>query len=115
MDKSLLRAIPKVDELLSNEALAGLGASAVTLTEAVRATLDALRAGILSGEVTAMPSTEELCGAVRARVEKMELPSLRGVINATGVVLHTNTMADLDYDVYDAAVEWMQLHGEEDI
>lgn len=90
MDKSLLRAIPKVDELLSNEVLTGLGASAVTLTEAVRATLDALRAGILSGEVTAVPSTEELCGAVRARVEKMELPSLRGVINATGVVLHTN-------------------------
>jgi len=31
------------------------------------------------------------------------------------VVLHTNTMADLDYDVYDAAVEWMEKHGEEDI
>ena len=34
---------------------------------------------------------------------------------AEGVVLHTNTMADLDYDVYDAAVEWMEQHGEEDI
>ena len=34
---------------------------------------------------------------------------------AEGVVLHTNTMADLDYDAYDAALEWMAVHAEEDI
>jgi hypothetical protein len=34
---------------------------------------------------------------------------------AEGVVLHTNTMADLDLDAYDAAVEWMQLNGDEEI
>ncbi len=90
MDRSLLRAIPKVDELLSNEALSGVGASSVTLTEAVRQTLDTLRAGILSGEVTAVPDAAALCRTVRERAQKMELPSLRGVINATGVVLHTN-------------------------
>lgn len=33
---------------------------------------------------------------------------------AEGVVLHTNTMADLDYEAYDAACEWMALHGDED-
>jgi len=32
---------------------------------------------------------------------------------AEGVVLHTNTMADLDYEAYDAACEWMDLHGDE--
>lgn len=32
---------------------------------------------------------------------------------AEGVVLHTNTMADLDYEAYDAALEWMALHGDE--
>ena len=32
---------------------------------------------------------------------------------AEGVVFHTNTMADLDYDAYDAAVEWMEEHGDE--
>ncbi len=32
---------------------------------------------------------------------------------AEGVVLHTNTMADLDLDAYDAAVEWMEKHGDE--
>lgn len=32
---------------------------------------------------------------------------------AEGIVLHTNTMADLDYEAYDAACEWMALHGDE--
>lgn len=30
-----------------------------------------------------------------------------------GVVLHTNTMADLDYEAYDVAIEWMREHGDE--
>ena len=34
---------------------------------------------------------------------------------AEGVVLHTNTMADLDYEAYDAAIAWMQKHGDEEI
>ena len=49
-------------------------------------------------------------------IEKMALRHieiLKGEIE--GVVMHTNTMADLDYDVYDAAVEWMEQHGEEDM
>ena len=35
--------------------------------------------------------------------------------DAEGVVLHTNTMADLDYPAYDAAIEWMNEHGDEEI
>ena len=34
---------------------------------------------------------------------------------AEGVVLHTNTMADLDFEAYDVACKWMEEHGEEDI
>lgn len=30
-----------------------------------------------------------------------------------GVVLHTNTMADLDYEAYDVACEWMAKYGDE--
>ena len=30
-----------------------------------------------------------------------------------GIVLHTNTMGDLDYEAYDVACEWMDLHGDE--
>jgi len=32
---------------------------------------------------------------------------------AEGVVLHTNTMADLDLEAYDAACQWMEEHGDE--
>jgi len=34
---------------------------------------------------------------------------------AEGVVLHTNTMADLDYEAYDVACQWMDEHGDEEI
>ena len=34
---------------------------------------------------------------------------------AEGIVLHTNTMADLDYEAYDAALAWMDEHGDEEI
>ena len=32
-----------------------------------------------------------------------------------GIVLHTNTMADLDHEAYDVERAWMQLHGDEEI
>ena len=34
---------------------------------------------------------------------------------AEGVGLHTNTMADLDYEAYDVACAWMEEHGDEEI
>ena len=34
---------------------------------------------------------------------------------AEGVVLHTNTMADLDLEAYDATCAWMEEHGDEEI
>ena len=34
---------------------------------------------------------------------------------AEGVVLHTNTMADLGLEAYDVACEWMEKHGDEEI
>ncbi len=32
-----------------------------------------------------------------------------------GIVLHTNTMADLDHEAYDVERAWMALHGDEEI
>ena len=89
---TLLRQIPKVDDLLRLPALKMLTAEAGTsaVTEAVRRTLDRLRADILVGTVTELPSTEALCAQISASCRASRLPSLRGVINATGIVLHTN-------------------------
>ena len=92
MDNDLLRAIPGVDELMRHPLLCGTcaGIPAPVLTDAVRAELDALRAQIRSGAATVLPDDETLCRRAAARAERARLLSLRGVINATGVVLHTN-------------------------
>ena len=92
MEKQLLRQIPKVDDLLRCPALEGLTAElpASAVTDAVRQVLDALRADILSGIVTKLPSEDALCAQITKACRAARLPSLRGVINATGVVLHTN-------------------------
>ncbi len=34
---------------------------------------------------------------------------------AEGIVFHTNTMADLDYPAYDAALKWTREHGDEEL
>ena len=52
------------------------------------------------------------------RAVKWQLDRYRELIlsgEAEGVVLHTNTMADLDHEAYVVAVDWMREHGDETI
>ena len=111
-----LRKIPKVDDLLRSPALAEpiaqYGGHAVT--EAVRAELDALRQAILTGQAHAVPELDVLCQKIRKRVRHTSLPSFRGVINGTGIILHTNLgRACLSEKaaraVYDAAKSYSNL------
>ena len=85
MEKQLLRQIPKVDDLLRCPALERLAAElpASAVTAAVRQVLDTLRADILSGTVTELPSEDALCAQIAEACRTARLPSLRGVINAT--------------------------------
>ncbi len=87
----LLRKIPPVDELLNRHALVELqgllGRS--TVVKAARKVLQELREGILRGEVhTVSPQAIEV--AVAREAERALSYSLAPVINATGVILHTN-------------------------
>ena len=34
--------------------------------------------------------------------------------DAEGIVFHTNTMADLDFEAYDVACKWLEEHGDEE-
>lgn len=90
--QDMLRAIPKVDELLGMEPLQALAGQmpAPALREAVREELEALRRRILAGDINHIPNREDLCAAVCRRAREASLPSLRGVVNGTGVTLHTN-------------------------
>lgn len=87
---SLLRGIPKVDELLGHPLLAGCAHTPHRRTQAVRETLDGLRRSVLEGGCTRIPTPDALAQAVLRRLERGAVPSLRPVLNATGIVLHTN-------------------------
>ncbi len=92
MNSHVLREIPKVDDLLRSPVLKERcgGAPRSAVTGAVRTVLEELRRGVLEGRIGEVPDEEELCRRAAERVKSESLPSLRGVINATGVVLHTN-------------------------
>ncbi len=92
MNQKLLRQIPKVDELMKQPVLQQLCAAvpAQKVTEAVRQILDGLRSSILNGSIEELPSVEELCCQVVSTANKKAEYSLRKVINATGIILHTN-------------------------
>src|SRR5262245_12065677 len=82
------RTLPSVNTLLESEALRPLfdRAPRPVVADAVRRTIDAARAAPQQA-----PSGDEAwASAVSATLSRALLPSLRPVLNATGVVLHTN-------------------------
>jgi L-seryl-tRNA(Ser) seleniumtransferase len=95
MDQTaLLRQLPSVDELLLRPRVAALGEKLERgfLVEMVRGVLAQLRREIVSGELPeeARLAAEEIEVRIVRNVEQALAPSLRGVINASGVILHTN-------------------------
>jgi L-seryl-tRNA(Ser) seleniumtransferase len=89
--QALLRALPKVDRLLEREDVTALAAihPRVLVTEAVREAIEAVRAEILDGGSPEV--SEDAVAAHAARLVAVKAQSsLRRVINATGIVVHTN-------------------------
>jgi L-seryl-tRNA(Ser) seleniumtransferase len=88
---NLLRQIPAVDELLGREPLRELEARVGhwLVVEATRKVLQSLRARLAAGQ-RAEFSIEGLENAILAETESVTGLSLQPVINATGVILHTN-------------------------
>jgi len=89
-----LRAIPSVESILRWTSIAAwverLGRAAVV--REVRAVTEELRRELRAGHLVMAQEDvpREIERRVRARLEAVERPSLRRVINATGVILHTN-------------------------
>src|SRR5688500_4525093 len=84
------RALPSVDRLLADARVAALCASygRDRVVEQVRRTLDEVRRGIAQG--AAAPDIDGLIDEVVMAAQRSWQPGLRRVINATGVVIHTN-------------------------
>jgi L-seryl-tRNA(Ser) seleniumtransferase len=93
MDSNPFRSLPSVNDVLQCPAIQALSDrhSHEAIVRAVRQQLDEVRQGLGSGEnVDGRLGLDALAAAVSARMEKEERPKLRTVINATGIVLHTN-------------------------
>ena len=89
--RELYRKIPKVDKFLQDKELLEIldGKPLFFLKKAVDSVLDRLRRDISQGKVVDF-SYEELKEQVKEELQFLLRPKLHRIINATGVVLHTN-------------------------
>ncbi len=85
-----LRQLPSVDRILNAPAVQALmpfyGRRLVVA--AIRRTLDAIRDEVRAGSES--PTPEEVVARVTAYLQEHLAPTLKPVINATGVIIHTN-------------------------
>lgn len=84
---SLLKSIPKVDKFIMNEAFEGL--SRTLITKIAKKTLEELRNDILNNEIEKI-NENTLINEVLNSYKDLTSPSLKSLINATGIIVHTN-------------------------
>lgn len=91
MKNQLLRTLPKVDELLKEEMISNVlnNESRTIVVEALRETIDSYRNKIIEESLEGF-SKEDILRSFKEKLEKMKAPKLKKVINATGVIIHTN-------------------------
>ncbi|HET7558787.1 MAG TPA: L-seryl-tRNA(Sec) selenium transferase, partial [Limnochordia bacterium] len=82
------RALPSVDELVRTAAPHLPEAPRAELVDAARAAIQGAREALAAGGAAPVPGA--LLDAVLAHCERLRRRRLQRVINATGVVLHTN-------------------------
>jgi L-seryl-tRNA(Ser) seleniumtransferase len=108
---TLLRALPKTDDVLEREeltpALEQMPRSLVV--DAVRGAIDAARARILAGEDLTY-SAQDAARDAAGRSVLAARRSLRRVINATGIIVHTNLGRSVLSEAAAAAVTEVSTH-----
>lgn len=89
--QALLRQLPSVDRLLLSPAAYDLVErySRELVVESLRATLDQLRAALIR-QRRPVPMNATIVQEAREWLEALVAPTIRPVINATGVIIHTN-------------------------
>ena len=87
-----LRSLPSVDKLLSTKTSAELIAKfgRTLVLDALRTTLDEIRTKHSAKDTEAIPPAETILNLAWHHLETWTKPTLYSVINATGVILHTN-------------------------
>lgn len=92
MINDILRRIPKIDILLAKPALTEAAEKYphALIKSVTTEYIAELRSEALSGMISSIPAAEEIEKEIICRLEGEDYYSLKRVINATGVVLHTN-------------------------
>lgn len=85
-----LRDLPSVDDVLQRLGPAVARFPHALVVAEVRKALDAARETLKAGTIQQTPIQQSIEQAVHVALSAWTIPSLRHVINATGVVLHTN-------------------------
>jgi L-seryl-tRNA(Ser) seleniumtransferase len=100
---TLLAGLPKTDRVLDAPVLVALPLRRELTRRAVQGVLDDLRRGIRAGKTSQVPDAAGVADMARARLDAWLEPHPRAVINATGVLLHTNVgRAPLDAKAVEA-------------
>ncbi len=82
--------LPRVDQILEHPALASSPALRAIQRRFVQEALAELRGRVQRGEATEAPTTDAVAEQVARRLGGLLVPRPRALINATGVLLHTN-------------------------
>ncbi|AXX95548.1 L-seryl-tRNA(Sec) selenium transferase [Arcobacter ellisii] len=83
----LLKSIPKVDKFITHKAFEGL--SKTLITKLTKEVLENLRNNILNEKIKNIDENS-LVDEVLQKYEELTTPSLKNLINATGIIVHTN-------------------------
>ena len=83
----LLKSIPKIDKFINNKEFKGFSSSLITKIS--KDIITKLRVDILDKKVDYI-NEEELVQTVIKEYKDLTSPSLQSVINATGIIVHTN-------------------------
>ena len=84
---SLLKNIPKVDKFINNKKFEGFSKSLIT--QIAKELITNLRADILTNKIDEI-NEDQLIQNVISQYNSLISPSLQSVINATGIIVHTN-------------------------
>lgn len=108
--QSILKELPQVDEILKSQAIQCLKHALPHefLKSAIRDVLDDIRSSIVSdpNSESSLPDNETIAQRSATRALLLMKPSLRSVINASGVIIHTNLgRSSLCKEAVDAVVD----------
>ncbi len=84
---NILKNIPKIDKLTGNPVFKK--ANPKLLSKIAKKTVEKLRENILKKEITSIDE-DKIIEEIKTEYNNIFLPSLKPLINATGVILHTN-------------------------